>query len=108
MLELLRQEFKCGQIVPERRGSSVLVYKIESTRDLWHKLVPWLDENPPILRKREYHTFRRIVQGLMKGIHKEPNGLIELIKLAYSLSNQKGRRRRRLEDVINDVKRASS
>lgn len=90
LLEGFEQYFDCGKIrqKPKAKNSSGLVYcwRVRKLSDLVEIIIPFFEKNNFYgKRSLEFSRFREIVLKLNNGIHKTPEGLREISKLAKEL-----------------------
>ena len=100
--------FGTGRIYPKPGNEKVLVFAIDNRRSLREKVIPFLDKYLIMTGKnREYELFKKIVFALENKAHTTREGLIEIIKLAYEHQGKGKKRKRPLEQVINELSEAT-
>ena len=108
LLELTREMFGTGRIVPKSGNENVLVYAITSRRSLAEKVVPFVKRymiySP---RKTIYDRWCKIVEAMERKEHWTPQGLARLAEQAYTLNPiSKGKARKRtLQEVLDRILR---
>lgn len=103
VLELAKRLFGCGYIKENHPKSSdmTLVYIVRSRHDLLTKVIPFFEINElRTLKANDFKIFAKIVRFIHKGKHKNKQGLIEIINLAYKMNKSGQRRTRKKEDLI--------
>ncbi len=108
LLELAQRMFGTGRIVPKPGNERVLVYQVTSRRSIAEKIVPFLRRymvHAP--RKPVYDCFCEIVDAMERKEHHTKEGLIRIVKMAYTMNPiAKGKpRKRTLQEVIDRILR---
>ena len=101
VLHELRTYFDCGHVRAKSGAPNQKIYIVDSERELREKLVPKLDLNPPRLKFREYSGFREIVTG-WRG-RKGKQDTVKLIRTAYEISGEKGKRKHSLQETLDRI-----
>ncbi len=106
-LELIKKTLDCGYIKPNHRKrlndrSDVLV--VRNHNDLTKKVIPFFEKFPILSTKqKDFEIFSKIVKLIKKKEHLNKNGLIKILKLAFSM-NESGRYRKlSLSEIINSL-----
>jgi LAGLIDADG endonuclease len=106
LLELFQGYFQTGRINPKPGNTDVLVYAITSRRSISEKVVPFLKGYMEFsARKADIARYIQAIDMFEKGLHRTKEGLIEIVKLAYSMNHEGKQRQRRLEDVVHRILR---
>ena len=109
VLELAREIFGTGAIVPKSGSPKVLVYVVHSQRNLIEKVIPFFERYVmPFSSKRvTFERFREIVEMIQRKEHLIADSLIRIVKKAYSMNpDSKGRQRlRTLQEVCERILR---
>jgi hypothetical protein len=106
LLEQFRDFFQTGTIHPKPGNTDVLVFAITSRRSISEKVVPFLQRYMEFsARKADIARYIRAIGMFERGLHRTPEGLIEIVRLAYSMNHEGKQRQRRLEDVIHRILR---
>jgi len=104
ILELLKTIFGCGHIKPNHKskvGDKTFVYGVRSRTDLIHQVIPFFEQYPLRTSKRHnFEIFSEIVRKMEMGMHQSRQGLIDLIKLAFSMNRKGSYRKLSLDEVI--------
>lgn len=103
VLEMLQEVFKTGSIYRKSGIHPVLNFSIDSRRNLIEKVIPFFDRYPLITKQEEYQKFRVIVLGMERREHWTKEGLIQMIRLAYSMNQQGKGRKYTLEYILQDI-----
>lgn len=102
LLEMAAEEFRSGTIFPKPGNPDVLVLKIGDRRVLMHSVVPFLRDYMRFSsRVVDYEIFAMAVEMVLNGRHQTREGLVELVRLAYTI-NGNGKNRRIPQDVVLD------
>lgn len=106
MLDLAKDMFRTGRIYPKPGNRDVLVFAIDARKSLLEKVIPYLDKYMAFSsRKSDYDKFKKIVIALEKKEHWRKEGMIEIVKLAYSMNKLGKQRKRPIEKVIDGILR---
>ena len=109
MLELAREVFGTGRIIPKVGNEDVLVYSIASRRTLHEKVIPFFESYMIFSAKRDiFLRFKEIVEAMeYRKEHLTPEGLVRIVEKAYAMNpGSKGKERKRsLEEVIERILR---
>jgi len=93
ILERLRAFFVCGKIRPKGPNSSVVTWSVDGVTTIVEKILPHFDRYPLQSGKlADYLTFREIVLRMRQKEHLQPQGFLELSRLAFSM-NATGKQR---------------
>lgn len=96
-LRTIKNYFNCGYIKEnhaKNANDTTYVYVVRNRNDLIKKIIPFFEQYALISRKNEtFRIFKKIVEEMREGIHKNKNGIRKLIHLAYQM-NEKGKNRR--------------
>jgi len=107
VLEAIKEKFECGYIKPNDRNNPrdlTSVYVVRNLKDLHDKIIPFFERFPFVSSKQQdFEKFKKVVGLMTKGAHLKKDGLIKILKLAFSM-NAKGKYRKwKLEDVISKL-----
>lgn len=106
LLEQFRDFFQTGAIHPKPGNTDVLVFAITSRRSISEKVVPFLKRYMEFsARKADIARYIRAIDMFERGLHRTQEGLVEVVKLAYSMNHEGKQRQRRLEDIIHRILR---
>jgi hypothetical protein len=98
-LESLRKFFGAGTVRGKGPKSAVDVYVIHSTKQLLRTVIPFFEQHPLRVKRRDFEIFARIVRDVRTRRHHRPEIFEELVELAYSM-NARGRQRKRPIEAI--------
>ena len=103
-LELIRKTLDCGYIKPNHRKrlndrSNVLV--VRNHQDLMQKVIPFFEKYTILSSKSDdFNKFAKIVYMMEERYHLQKEGLMQILKLAFSM-NEGGRyRKMKYNDLI--------
>jgi len=99
ILELYQFVFGTGAIYAKGGTPNVLVFSIDSRRNLIEKVIPFFDTYPLITKHEAYRTFREIVTSMERREHWSILGFKRLVRLAFTM-NQQGKGRKYTEEFI--------
>jgi hypothetical protein len=109
MLELAKEIFGTGRILPKVGNEGVLVFSIVSRRTLREKVIPFFEKYMVFSSKREvFLRFREIVEAMEdRKEHLTPDGLVRIVERAYAMNPaSKGKERKRpLQEVVDRILR---
>ena len=106
LLELVREFFGTGNIHPKHGNTDVLVYAITSRRSISEKVVPFFDEYMVYSSRRaDILRYKEALQLFEQGLHRTREGLVRIVRLAYSMNHDGKQRQRPLQDVIDRILR---
>ncbi len=107
VLELIRNVFDCGYIKPNHRSNpndQTLAFVVRSRKDLAVKVIPFFRRfQLRTSKKDDFEIFSKIINGMQKGHHHSRKGLIELLKLAYSMNRTGKYRRVSLNEILKNL-----
>ena len=102
LLEMAAEEFGSGSIFPKPGNEDVLVLKITHRRVLHDVVVPFLRRYMPYsARVADYEIFAKAVAMVNQGYQRSVEGIVELVRLAYTI-NGNGKNRRVPQAVVLD------
>jgi hypothetical protein len=107
-LELAREVFGTGRIVPKVGNEDVLVFAIASRRSLQEKVIPFFEKYMVYSAKRPiFERFKEIVEAMDRREHWTPEGLARIVEKAYAMNPaSKGKERKRtLQEVTERILR---
>ena len=106
LLEMAQEFFRGGRIRPKPGNEVVLVYSVQSRPILEATVVPFLRECLDLSsRTADYLKFIEVVARFERQLHRAPEGLADIVRIAYTM-NQNGKQRRQpLEPVLDRILR---
>ena len=109
LLELARKIFRTGRIYPKPGSRNVLVFCIDSRRNLKERVKPFVEKYllPFSAKKDVIRKFFEIVEALERKEHHTREGLANIVKRAYEMNpDSKGKMRKRsLQEVLERILR---
>lgn len=99
VLESIQCFFGAGSVRSKGPASAVDVFVIHSTRQLLETVIPFFEQHPLRVKRRDFEIFARIVRDVRSRSHHRPEVFKELVQFAYSM-NENGKQRKRPIDVI--------
>ena len=106
VLEMARELFQTGRISPKSGNPDVLVYAITSRRAIVEKVVPFLQRYMVFsARGADFLRFAKALSLYEHGLHRTPEGLAQIVMLAYAMNHDGKQRRRPLEEVLDRILR---
>ena len=91
LLGALQAFFECGWI-RESRSDRTFKYEARSVSDLVDRIVPHFEAYPLHGAKRHsFHGFARVCQMIGQGDHLRPEGMAEIVRIAYEMNLGKRR-----------------
>ena len=102
VLLAIRQHFACGTLRPDR-SDRTLKWEVRSLPLLWERVIPHFREYPLLSGKRkDFELFACICARMVRGDHREPAGLKEIVRLAGRM-NPSGKRRYHPEEILESI-----
>jgi hypothetical protein len=106
LLEMAKQEFQAGSIFPKPGNPAVLVYAIHSRPALRERVIPFLETYMRFsARWGDLARFMTIMDLFEDGLHRTPQGLAQIVELAYAMNANGKQRKRPLEAVLDRILR---
>ena len=106
LLEMAMREFRAGAIFPKPGNEAVLVYAIHSRPALRERVIPFLQTYMRFsARCGDLARFMTIMDLFEDGAHRTPEGLIEIVELAYAMNANGKRRKRPIGEVLDRILR---
>ena len=108
-LELIREFFGCGTIIPNRRRDNhndlMLRFSVKRRTDLVQVVVPFFTDHPLRTAKRvDFSRFKLILDLMEEGRHLESDGLAEIATITETMNR---RRRSRYLESSEAIRRPS-
>lgn len=108
VLYLFPKVLACGYISKKGGNPSCYMYCVDNLRDLKTLVIPFFEKYPLLGEKyRNFRLFSLIVDGLLQGTHKTPEGFIQLAKIAFQMNRNGKYRKNKLTDIIKDLRLSS-
>ena len=107
VLKVIEKELGCGYIKPndyQNPRDQTSVYVVRNIKDLRNKVIPFFKKSPLIsIKQKDFEKFARVVSLMEKGGHLRKNGLVAILKIAYSMNFSGKYRKQKLEDIISHL-----
>ena len=101
LLEIQRY-FGCGTLRPDR-SDQTLKWEARSLQTLWERIVPHFRTYPLLSGKqRDFEQFAVICELMIRGDHRDPFGLKEIVRIAGQM-NPSGKRRYLPDMILKDL-----
>jgi hypothetical protein len=100
ILEELVSVFGIGRVRDKGPKSDVLVYSVYGVKNIYAHVLPFFDDNPPVVKAHDYRLFRKVVRALHSKAHLEPDGFERIVQWAYAMNANGRQRRRTLDEVL--------
>lgn len=107
VLELAKEYFHCGRIIPKPGQEDTLQFIVENRKQIAQKIIPFLNKYKPIIKARDFQLFKEIVEGLERKEHSTLSGFKRLLQIAFSMNMRGKQRRYSLEKVLESLERSS-
>ena len=106
LLELVREYFGTGRINPKSGNTDVLVYSITSRRTISERVIPFFDQYMKYSsRWADISRYKEALGLFEEGSHRTREGLVRIVRLAYSMNHDGKQRQRPLQAVIDRILR---
>ena len=107
VLDLMCNVFECGYVKPNHRtnpNDQTFAFVVRSRKDLVAKVIPFFREyRLRTSKKDDFEIFSKIVSGMQKGQHQSRDGLVRLLKLAFSMNRSGKYRRMSLNEILKNL-----
>jgi hypothetical protein len=101
-LENIKEYFNCGNIRYDKKDGTYK-YEIRSLTEIRREVIPFFSKYELITKKKyDFESFKKICSLIAEGQHLNPQGLKQIIQLAYSM-NGSGKRKYKLEELLKFV-----
>lgn len=107
ILEKFLDVLSCGRIIEKPGQKDLLVYLVDNRRQLKEKVINFFERYPPIAKMHDFRIFREIVLAMENKEHHTISGFKRLVKLAFEMNLAGKQRRRKLEDIMNELEQAA-
>ena len=102
VIDLIQQYFGCGYVRRDYSDKTVK-FEIRDHHELISKVIPFFERYPLLSRKqKDFELFAKICRMVYEDLHLTPQGLVEIVELAYQM-NGSGKRHRAKEEIITDL-----
>jgi len=103
ILHLIRDTIGTGKVKSKPGDNDLSILMVRNRQKLLEQVIPFFEENTLMTKKQDFEKFKEIVQKLDDGFHLDRQGLIDVIKLAYSMNMDGKQRRRDISSIIEDL-----
>ena len=105
VLKVIKDELGCGYIKPndyKNQKDLTSVYVVRNITDLRDKVIPFFKKSPLIsIKQKDFEKFSQVISLMKESRHLEKDGLISILKIAYSMNFSGKYRKQKLEDIIS-------
>jgi hypothetical protein len=101
VLDSLVGFFGCGNVRPKGPKSSVQTYSVWAMRELEGKIIPFFEQHPLVVKRRDFSSFASIVRSMRRKEHLAAEGFERLVRLAFTMNQQGKQRASTLADVLD-------
>jgi hypothetical protein len=106
LLEMAQEMFECGRIRPKPGNPDVLVFAINSRRNLYAHVLPFMRRYMKFSSRRsDMELFEDAMYLFERGLHRRPAGLATIVEIAYSMNHDGKQRRRSIDEVLDRILR---
>jgi len=102
VLNLFKRYLKVGKI--RQRKDGVYYYEVRNYRALYENIIPFFEKYSffSSTKKKNFSIFRRIINLMYQGAHKNKDGLKQILMLREKINKGRGRKRKySLDDYLN-------
>ena len=107
VLKVIKEKLGCGYIKPNDYNNpkdQTSVYVVRNIEDLRNKVIPFFKKSPLIsIKQKDFEKFAQVVSLMKKGEHLRKNGLIAILRIAYSMNFSGKYRKQKFEDIISHL-----
>ena len=106
LLELAQEVFECGRIWPKPDNSDVLVFAINSRKNISAHVLPFMRQYMRFSsRRHDMDLFEDAMHLFEVGLHRRPAGLATIVEIAYAMNHGGKLRRRPIDEVLDRILR---
>jgi hypothetical protein len=103
---MAREQFQAGVIYPKPGNPAVLVFAINSRRGVSQRVVPFLRTYMEFsARRKDLERYLEVVDLLERRVHREPDGLARIVRIAYAMNMGGKQRVRSLDEILDRILR---
>src|SRR5215471_20822971 len=84
VLEHLVITFGCGRIRGKGPNSRVKTFAVDSLIDLHERVIPFFEQHPLIVKRKDFEKFGEIVESMIRKEHLCDEGFERCVRLAYA------------------------
>jgi hypothetical protein len=106
LLEMAQEVFECGRIWPKRGNPDVLVFAINSRRNISGHVLPFMRRYMRMSSRRsDMELFEDAMYLFDHGFHRQPGGLATIVEIAYAMNDNGKQRRRSMDEILDRILR---
>ena len=106
LLELTQEVLECGRIWPKPGNPDVLVLAVCSRALISAHVLPFMRRYMRFSSRRvDMELFEEAMHLFEQGLHRDPNGLATIVKLAYAMNDSGKQRSRPIDEVLDRILR---
>jgi LAGLIDADG endonuclease len=106
LLEMTKEVLGCGRIWPKPGNPDVLVYAVNSRKNLEAHVLPFMRRYMRFSSRRsDIDLFEDAMHLFERGLHRRPAGLATIVEIAYAMNHEGKQRRRPIDEVLDRILR---
>ncbi len=106
LLEMAQEVFECGRIWPKPGNPDVLVFAINSRKNIFAHVLPFMRLYMGFSSRRDdMALFEDAMHLFERGLHRRPAGLATIVEIAYAMNHDGKQRRRPMDEVLDRILR---
>ena len=106
LLEMTKEVLGCGRIWPKPGNPDVLVYAVNSRKNLAAHVLPFMRRYMRFSSRRgDIDLFEDAMHLFEQGLHRRPAGLATIVEIAYAMNHEGKQRRRPIDEVLDRILR---
>jgi hypothetical protein len=106
LLEMAQEVFECGRIWPKPGNPDVLVFAINSRKNISAHVLPFMRQYMQFSsRHSDMELFEDAMYLFEHGLHRQPGGLATIVEIAYAMNHDGKQRRRSIDEVLDRILR---
>ncbi len=103
ILEMFRDELKCGRIIQKPGQENILVYIVDNRRQLKEKVIPFFGKNRLIAKKKDFEIFKDVVEALERKEHQDKEKFKRLVRKVFKMNFEGKQRRYELSEILEQI-----
>ncbi len=104
ILEQIKNELSCGRIIEKPGQQDTLIYVVDNRRQLIEKVIPFFNKYQLVVKFADFERFKQVVLGLETKEHKNKNGFIKLMEIAFDMNLKGKQRKHKIEEIVRTMK----
>jgi hypothetical protein len=106
LLEMAQEVFECGRIWPKPGNPDVLVFAINSRKNISAHVLPFMRRYMKFSSRRsDMELFEDAMYLFEHDLHRQPGGLATIVEIAYAMNHDGKQRRRSIDEVLDRILR---